>query len=430
MYREQKSIFQNIDWILAGLFLALVILGWLNIYAAVYNDEHNSILDISQKYGKQMLWIGGAMIIALSVLIIDANFFTAFPFPIYIFIILAQIAVIFFGTEVSGSKSWFRFGEFGLQPAEFAKFAACLALAKYLSGMEIRIRQFNVQLTAFSIVLLPAALIFLQKEAGSALVFVAFIFVLFREGVSGNILLGGFFSGLLLISALLVDKTMLLILLAVAALLIGFFVWMNSRNKKKARRLIFLIAGLYIVASGAVFGVDKAFSKLKPHQKNRINVFLGKEVDKDVKKKAGYNVNQSLIAIGSGGFAGKGYLQGTQTKYDFVPEQSTDFIFCTVGEEWGFLGSISILFLFLFMILRIIFIAERQRSSFSRIYGYGVASILFFHVTVNIGMTIGLAPVIGIPLPFFSYGGSSLWAFTILLFIFIKLDSNRLLILR
>ncbi|TAL58789.1 MAG: rod shape-determining protein RodA [Bacteroidetes bacterium] len=430
MSREQKNIFQNIDWIITGLFLLLVLLGWLNIYAAVYNDDHNNILDISQKYGKQMMWIAGALIIAIVVLIFDANFFTAFPYPIYIASVLSLIAVIFFGTEVSGSKSWFRFGDFGLQPAEFGKFAVCLALAKYMSAMNTRVEHFQTKVIAFSIVLFPALLIVLQKEAGTALVYTTFIFVLFREGFSGNILLGGFFTTLLLLSALLVNKTVLVILLALIAAVISFAIWVSSRNRKKAKRVIWAVFALLIIASGAVLGVDRAFSKMKPHQKTRINVFLGKEVSKDMKKKAGYNVNQSLIAIGSGGFSGKGFLQGTQTKYNFVPEQSTDFIFCTVGEEWGFLGSAFILFLFLALILRILFIAERQRSSFSRIYGYGVASILFFHVTVNVGMTIGLAPVIGIPLPFFSYGGSSLWAFTILLFIFIKLDSNRLLILR
>ena len=221
-------------------------------------------------------------------------------------------------------------------------------------------------------------------------------------------MLGGFFTALLLISALLVNKVVLVILLVLIAAVISVAIWVSSRNRKKAKNIILIVLGLLVLASGAVFGVDRVFSKMQPHQKVRINVFLGKDVDKDLKKKAGYNVNQSLIAIGSGGFSGKGFLQGTQTKYNFVPEQSTDFIFCTVGEEWGFLGSMFILILFLALILRIIFIAERQRSSFSRIYGYGVASILFFHVTVNVGMTIGLAPVIGIPLPFFSYGGSSL----------------------
>jgi rod shape determining protein RodA len=430
MSREQKNIFQNIDWVIAGLFLILMLLGWMNIYAAVYNDEHSNILDISQKYGKQLMWIGGALIIAIIVLIIDANFFTAFPYPIYIASCITLVAVIFFGTEISGSKSWFRFGDFGLQPAEFGKFTVGLALAKYMSSMDTRIARFQTKAIAFFIILFPALLIILQKETGTALVYTAFIFVMFREGFSGNIMLGGFFAALLLISALLVNKVVLVILLVVIAVVVSIAVWISSRNRKKAKNIILGVSGLLVMASVSVFGVDYAFSKMQAHQKVRINVFLGKDVDKDLKKKAGYNVNQSLIAIGSGGFAGKGFLQGTQTKYNFVPEQSTDFIFCTVGEEWGFIGSTFTLLLFLALILRIIFVSERQRSSFSRIYGYGVASILFFHLTVNVGMTIGLAPVIGIPLPFFSYGGSSLWAFTILLFIFIKLDSNRLLILR
>jgi rod shape determining protein RodA len=428
--REQKNIFQNIDWVMTGLFLVLLVLGWMNIYAAVYNEEHNSIFDISQKYGKQMIWIAGSIIIALVVLIIDANFFTAFPYPMYIISSIMLVAVIFFGREVSGSHSWFRFGDFGLQPAEFGKFAVGLALAKYMSGLNIQVADLKTKAIAFFIILFPAAVIVLEKETGTALVYIAFIFVLFREGFSGNFLLGGFFTILLLVSALLVNKVVLVIVLAIIAIAIGLFIWVSSRNKKKAKRGLLGVFAILVIASGAVFGVDKAFSKMKGHQKTRINVFLGKEVDPEMKKKAGYNINQSLIAIGSGGLTGKGYLQGTQTKYDFVPEQSTDFIFCTVGEEWGFVGCSIILALFLALILRIIFVAERQRSSFSRIYGYGVASILFFHITVNVGMTIGLAPVIGIPLPFFSYGGSSLWAFTILLFVFIKLDSNRLLILR
>lgn len=430
MLREQKNIFQNIDWALTGLFLILITLGWLNIYAAVYDEEHRSIFNISQKYGKQLLWVAGSVLIALAILTIDANFFTAFAYHIYIFSILLLIAVIFFGTEISGSKSWFRFGEFGLQPSEFGKFAVALALAKYLSALEVRIEKLQTKVITFLFFLIPILLIVLQKEAGTAVMYIAFIFVLFREGFSGNFLLGGFFTVLLLFLALLANKFVLTLLLAVIAIIVSVMIWMGSRNRKKARRKIFGVAALLLLASGLVFGVDYAFSKLKEHQKMRINIFLGKEVDKDVKKKAGYNINQSLIAIGSGGFSGKGFLQGTQTKYDFVPEQSTDFIFCTVGEEWGFLGSAFVLLLFLTLILRLIFIAERQRSVFSRIYGYGVACILFFHVSVNVGMTIGLAPVIGIPLPFFSYGGSSLWAFTILLFIFIKLDSNRLFILR
>ncbi|MEK6616337.1 MAG: rod shape-determining protein RodA, partial [Bacteroidota bacterium] len=393
MSREQKYIFQNIDWITTGLFLVLVLIGWVNIYAAVYNEEHTNIFDVSQKYGKQLLWIASALIIASIILIIDANFFTAFPFPIYSICCITLVAVIFFGREISGSHSWFRFGDFGLQPAEFGKFAVALALAKYMSAMNIRVDLLKTKLIAFAIIIFPAIIIVLEKEAGTALVYIAFIFVLFREGFSGNFLLGGFFTIIILLSALLVNKIMLVILLAVIAGISASVLWMSSRNKKRARRSVIGVVALMIAASAAVFGVDYAFSKMKPHQKNRINVFLGKEAGKDIKKKAGYNINQSLIAIGSGGFSGKGFLQGTQTKYEFVPEQSTDFIFCTVGEEWGFIGSAIVLFLFLALILRIIFVAERQRSAFSRIYGYGVASILFFHITVNVGMTIGLAPV-------------------------------------
>jgi rod shape determining protein RodA len=363
-------------------------------------------------------------------LIIDASFFTAFAYLIYALSILMLISVIFFGTEISGSKSWFRIKEFGIQPAEFGKFATCLALAKFLSGREVHVERLQTQVIAFAIILFPVGIIMLQKEAGTALVYVAFVFVLFREGLSGNLLLGGFFTAVLLMLALLVNKVVLVVVLVGIALVIAWVIWMMSRSRKKARKSIIVVFALLAAATSAVYGVDYIFEKLKPHQKARINVFLGKETDKDAKKKAGYNVNQSLIAIGSGGFLGKGYLQGTQTKYDFVPEQSTDFIFCTIGEEWGFIGSTVVLILFLALILRVIFVAERQRSVLSRIYGYGVASILFIHLTINVGMTVGLAPVIGIPLPFFSYGGSSLWGFTLLLFIFIKLDSQRLLVFR
>ncbi|MCS6955681.1 MAG: rod shape-determining protein RodA [Candidatus Calescibacterium sp.] len=430
MSREQKSIFENVDWILIGLYLVLVLLGWLNIYAAVYNEEHRNIWDISQKYGKQLLWIGGALLIAFSILIIAADFYSAFAFPIYGLSLLSLIAVAIFGTEIGGSRSWFRIGEFGIQPAEFAKFATAMALAKFLSNPEIRFTDLRTKIISFIIILLPALLIYLQKEAGTALIFAAFVFVLYREGLSGNILLGGLFVILLFFLALLVNKLLLFLALGILTLLLCGIIWFFSYNKKSAKRFIVLVITLYLCSGLFIYGVDYGFHQLKPHQQSRINIFLGKETDKDVKKKAGYNIHQSLVAIGSGGFLGKGYLQGTQTKYDFVPEQSTDFIFCTVGEEWGFVGSTIVLLLFLALMLRIIYVAERQRSVFSRIYGYGVASILFLHVAINVGMTIGLAPIIGIPLPFFSYGGSSLWGFTILLFIFIKMDSHRLLIFR
>ncbi len=418
--REQQGIFKNIDWVLVALYLLLVTMGWLNIYASVYNDEHQSITDFSQKYGKQLIWIASSIGLAIICLILDGKFYAAFSPIIYAISIFSLILVLFLGTEISGSKSWFRIGDFGIQPAEFAKFATNLMLAKYLSNISIKMTDLKTKIMSGIIIFLPIVLILVENETGCALVFIAFVFTLYREGLSGNYLLLGFLAALIFILTLIFGKTILFEIIAGISLLI-FFV------AKKNRQNILIIVAATIVSLGAVYSVDYAFEHLEPHQKKRINVFLGKEVDV---KKAGYNVNQSLIAIGSGGLTGKGYLKGTQTKYDFVPEQSTDFIFCTVGEEWGFVGTSTVILLLILLLIRIIFIAERQRSSFTRIYGYGVASIIFFHITVNVGMTIGLAPVIGIPLPFFSYGGSSLWSFTVLLFIFIKLDAYRLEILR
>lgn len=418
--KSSNSIFSNIDWPVVITYLALVIIGWCNIYAAVYNENHQSILDISQKYGKQMIWILTAFLIAMIILLIDANFYTVFAFPIYIFSCIMLILVLFIGTEVSGSKSWFRIGEVGIQPAEFAKFAVALALAKYLSKMNIKLSNLSTNFYSAALIIIPILLIVAEHETGVALVFLSFIFVLYREGLSGNILLLGAFLVLLFILALLVDKLILIGALAVIAIAV-------IATGRKNKELVWVSILAFAISAGAIYGTDVAFQKLEAHQKKRINVFLGKETDKT---KSGYNVNQAKIAIGSGGFSGKGFLQGTQTKFDFVPEQDTDFIFCTIGEEWGFIGSSVVVGLFIFLIIRIVLIAERQRSTFSRIYGYGVASIFFFHLTINIGMTIGLMPVIGIPLPFISYGGSSLWAFTVLLFIFVKFDSERLEILR
>ena len=419
--RNQGSIIQNIDRWLVIIFLLLVGMGWLSIYAAVYNDEHQSILDLSQNYGKQAIWICGAFLIAFSILIIDGKFFAAFSYPIYIVFILLLLVVLIVARDVKGAVSWIDIGSFKLQPSEFAKFATNMALAKYLSTLDIKMKDLKTKVISLLIIGLPAALILMQNDTGSAMVYAAFIFVLYREGLSGNILIFGFVAAVLFVLTLLVSKSILFIVIAAVGLVFYLFV------RKKRQNLLIIAAGA-LVASAIVFSVDYAFNKvLQEHQRTRINVLLGKEIDP---KGAGYNVNQSKIAIGSGGFLGKGFLQGTQTKFDFVPEQSTDFIFCTVGEEWGFLGSLIVLALFMLLLWRIIYVAERQRSQYSRIYGYGVACILFFHLMVNIGMTIGLAPVIGIPLPFFSYGGSSLWSFTILLFIFIKLDAYRLEILR
>lgn len=420
MVREEKSIFNNIDKITLSIYVLLVIIGWFNIYAAVYNDEHKSIFDLTQNYGKQMIFILSSFVIATAILIIDAKFFNAFSYPIYFLVILILVAVLLAGTEISGSKSWFQIGAFSIQPAEFAKFSTALALARYLGKLDTDFSLNKTKVIIGSILLLPALLIFFQNDTGSAIVFTAFILVLYREGLSGNILVIGVAVAIIFIMALLINKYIMVALVGVTFIILLMLIKRNLRNILKG-------TGLFIAAVAFIYSVDYAFDKmLEPYQKKRIDVLLGKETDL---KGAGYNVNQSKIAIGSGGLIGKGFLQGTQTKYNFVPEQSTDFIFCTIGEEWGFTGSIVVISLYIGLLIRLVNMAERQRSAFSRIYGYSVASIIFFHFVVNIGMTIGVLPVIGIPLPFLSYGGSSLWGFTVLLFIFIKQDANRLEIL-
>ncbi len=419
--RKQTSIFQNIDWLTVSLYLILMFIGWISIYAAVYNEEHSSIFDISQNYGRQLLWIGGALLIAIVVLIIDARFYEAFAYLLYGLMILFLIAALFLARDVKGAHAWIEIGAFKLQPAEFAKFATALALAKYLGQIEIKIERLQTKIISSLIIAIPASIILLQNDTGSALVFGSFIFVLYREGLSQNVLIIGFFAALLFVIALMVDKIILLEIIAGIAVMAVLLM-------RKTRKNILTISLLAIASAIVVMSVSYVYEKaLQPHQKQRIDVLLGKQTDL---KGAGYNVNQSLIAIGSGGITGKGFLQGTQTKFDFVPEQSTDFIFCTIGEEWGFIGSLILILLYLGLLYRILFIAERQKSAFTRVYAYGVASIIFFHVMVNIGMTIGLLPVIGIPLPFISYGGSSLWSFTILLFILIRLDSYRTFVLR
>ncbi len=421
MGRDNRNILQNIDWVLVGLFLVMVLFGWMNIYAAVFNDEHKSILDFSQNYGKQSIWIVCAFFIALMILVVDGKFYAAFSYAIYGVVMLLLLSTFAFARDVKGSYGWIDIGSYKLQPAEFAKFATNMALAKFLSTLDIRMQDLKTKLVSALIIGIPAVIILLQNDTGSALVFGAFILVLYREGLSGNFLLLGLIAAALFVLALLIKKTILFVMIGIIALV---FLWMVRRT----RRNIIIIASGALLAISIVFSVDYFYNHvLQEHQRTRIDVLLGKEIDL---KGAGYNVNQSKIAIGSGGFFGKGFLQGTQTKYDFVPEQSTDFIFCTVGEEWGFLGSLLVIGLFVALLSRIIYVAERQRSAYSRIYGYGVACILFIHLLINIGMTIGLAPVIGIPLPFFSYGGSSLWSFTILLFIFIRLDAYRFQILR
>ncbi|MFT4526541.1 MAG: rod shape determining protein RodA [Granulosicoccus sp.] len=419
---RRHGIFSNVDGITVILYLLLMLLGWVNIYAAVYNEEHQSILDITQRYGKQLIWIGLSLFVALVIMLFDGKFFTTFAIPIYVINILLLVLVLGLAREVAGARSWFEIGSFKFQPAEFAKAATALALARYLSMPNTRLETLKTKLMAGVIIGIPAVLILLQNDTGSMLVFAAFALVLYREGLSGNFLLLGLAVVILFILSLLFEPFTLLLVFGTIAV-ISFIV-----IKKKSVKLGFGIAGILVVIMGVVGSVDYVVNEvLEPHQRIRINVLLGLESDI---KGAGYNVHQSKIAIGSGGFTGKGFLKGTQTKFDFVPEQSTDFIFCTVGEEWGFLGSAFVIILFALLMGRVLYISERQRSHFSRIYGYCVASILFFHFAVNVGMTIGLMPVIGIPLPFFSYGGSSLLGFTILLVVFIRLDGYRLELLR
>jgi len=418
--RETKNIFQNIDRATVIIYLVLVFFGWINIYAAVYNEEHKSIFDLSQSYGKQLLWIITALFLCIIILAIDGKFFSALAYPIYGFAILTLIAVMFIGVEINASKSWFQIGEFRIQPAEFAKFTTALAISKYLSHINTNIKELRTKIIVGALILLPVLIIFLQNDTGSALVYFSLIFVLYREGLSGNWLIIGLAVTVLFVLTLMINEYILMGSLTIVFAAFFYFI-------RKKRKEILLLLGLYLGTLAFVFTVDYIYDNvLQRHQKERIDVLLGNDVDL---KGAGYNLHQSKIAIGSGGFWGKGFLNGTQTKFNFVPEQSTDFIFCTIGEEWGFVGSTIIIALFVILLLRLIKMAERQRSVFSRIYGYSVASIIFFHVLVNIGMTIGLVPVIGIPLPFFSYGGSSLWSFTILLFIFIKLDAYRLQLL-
>ena len=431
--RHQNAYLSGIDRWTVLIYALLVIMGWLNVYAAVYNDQHAQIFDLSQKYGKQMVWILGAVLIAFLILIIDPHFYTSFAYPVYFLLLIANILVVVAGKEIKGSRSWFRWGDIGLQPAEFIKFATGLALAKFLSNQILTesknatglFAKFWIQRNTWMAILIfsiPLLLIkVFQNETGLALVLLANVIVLYREGLNVNYII--FIMSVTVLFVLSLTLNPYYISATLALLFILFLLFIQRNFKNLLRWLMLLLFSMVLV-----FGSNQLYNRLLPHQRTRIDVLLGRgNVNL---KKEGYNVHQAKIAIGSGGLIGKGYLQGTQTKYHFVPEQETDFIFCTVGEEWGFVGSFVVLSLHFILILRIITLAERQRSDFSRIYGYGVASVLFFHVAVNIGMAIGLLPVIGIPLPFFSYGGSSLWAFTVLLFIFIKLDASRLLILR
>ncbi len=473
--KRRINVWSNIDWLTVVLYLFLVFLGWINIYSAVYNEEHQSIFDFSQRYGKQMIWIVAAFVIAILITIIDSNFYSFFAYFLHFVILFLLVVVTLFGTEIHGSRAWLEFGNVRFQPAEFAKITTALALARYLSSHNVSMNRLKTYLWLGAIILVPMAIILLQNDAGSALVFVAFVLVLYRQGLPLGVLLFGVYVVALFILALILEKLFVIFGTVALALIVLWvlnkrfrYVWVAAVIMLASGGLFygakqlfdlnipiyFMILGalvfssiFYIILSywykvprvmilllllfgsiGLTYSVDHVFNNfLETHQQKRINQLLGLESDP---LGAGYNVNQSKIAIGSGRLTGKGFLNGTQTKFDFVPEQSTDFIFCTIGEEWGFVGSLVLISLFIMLLLRLLFLAERQRSIFSRIYGYGLISVLLFHFAINIGMTIGLVPVIGIPLPFISYGGSSLWAFTIMLFIFLRLDVSRLKVLR
>ena len=468
--KRNVNIITNIDKLTILIYLLMVIAGWFNIYSAVYDEEHTRIFDFSQRYGKQFVWIIAAIIIAILILVIDSRFYYFFAYFIYGGTIFLLILLLFFGKEINGAKSWFDIGSLNLQPSEFAKVATALALSYYLGSRKRDLTDINSFLAATGIILLPVLLIVLQPDLGTTVVFLSLFIVMFREGMSPYVFIIGILFIVLFFLSLLINNTVLSISLILTA---AFVAWIMTRRTSltlaglgiivAAGILLYLVNHLFlkvmaphfiilaaVLLSGIAYGIYFFYrrvrgviviylflvgsllfvnfvgfamnSVLKPHQQERVEIMLGVKSDP---QGTGYNVNQSMISIGSGGFTGKGYLQGTQTKFKFVPAQSTDFIFCTVGEEWGFIGSFVITGLYILLLLRLIYLAERQRSDFSRIYGYCVASILFIHFIINIGMTIGLVPVIGIPLPFFSYGGSSLWGFTILLFIFLRLDASR-----
>lgn len=421
---NRNRIIGRLDWVTMLIYFTLVLIGWFSIFSAKYNELHPSIFDFSMEYGKQLIWIGIALLAGFIILLIDAKFFNAFSLWIYFFFLASLVAVLVYGKATKGAMSWIEFGPVKFQPSEFAKMGTALALAGYLGRLDVDLRKRKEQIVSFALILVPMALVLLQNDTGSAIVFVSFIFVLYREGMPGAgwLMVIGVVAALLFIFTLVWSQKVMYFILGSLLLLTLLYLLLNK--KRDAIVPVILVFGM---GFGMVFSVDYAFNHvLQEHQRNRVLVLLGQLDDP---KGVGYNVYQSKIAIGSGGFSGKGFLQGTQTKYDFVPEQHTDFIFCTIGEEGGFLGTAAVVILYVALLLRIIMLAERQRSTFSRVYGYGIAGIFFVHVAINIGMTIGLMPVIGIPLPFLSYGGSSMLAFTIMLAIFVKQDANRLNIL-
>lgn len=430
MERERigRNLFNQIDWITVGLYFLMVTIGWVNIYAAIYDPDpltQKGIFDLTSNSGKQFLWIMLSMILIFFILFIDFRFYDTFAYVIYGATIVLLIAVLAFGTEIYGSKSWFKIGNFSIQPAEFAKVGAALAVARFLGRNNRKTEKLTDYIVPFIFIAIPALLINKQGDTGSALVFSSFLLVFYREGFPQNLIIVGICAvTLFVLTLILQEKYFIELLIGIVAL--GFlFIFLG---KKKWQRIL-LITLFTFSSISIVLSVKFLVSKLEPHQRERVNItaklLSNTELTKEEKRGIAYQTEQSKIAISAGGFSGKGFLEGTQTKFDYVPKQSTDFIFCTIGEEHGWLGSLLMIGIFIIFLNRLILLSERQKARFSRIYGYSVVAIMLFHFTINIGMTIGIFPVIGIPLPFFSYGGSSLWAFTILLFVMIKLDAHR-----
>ena len=422
MRKRKSNIFKGVDWPTIIMYLLFVFLGWLSIYAATFSETEYELFDLNAKYGKQMIWILLSFVLIIFILAIDKKFYEQFSGIFYLASVLSLVGLFIFGNNINGATSWYTFGSFGIQPSEFAKAATALAIANYLNERNQDLRKLPNQLKAFGIIFLPALLITLQPDPGSALVYGSLILVLYQFGLPLYYLVIGFLALVLFVITLYFGFLTTLIIASVA--ISGFLGYLVYKNKKYLRHnwlrfvIIYFFTGIFIVS------VDYVFNNVfEQRHRDRFNILLGKDVDD---QGIGYNTAQSVITIGSGGLNGKGFLQGDRTQGDFVPEQQTDYIFSTVGEEWGFIGSSFVIILFVVFLIRLLLIADRQKSIFSKVFSYATVAIFFFHFTINIGMVIGLLPTIGIPLPFFSYGGSSLWGFTVLLFILIRLDADRI----
>ena len=420
MRQERTNIFYGVDWFIVLIYALLVGFGWMNIYAASFSEEHSAIFDLSIEYGKQLLWIILSIPIIIFTLFISGKFYERFASIFYLVCILSLLGLFVFGSEINGAKSWYRFGPVGLQPSEFAKAFTALAIAKLLSDRKYNLGLIKNQIKAFIIIFLPATLIAIH-DAGSALIYLSFFFVLNREGLTLIYTVLGVVATILFLFTILWGvKLMLIIVLTVISLYVIYNVY---KDKRFFRFNWVKIMAMYVFASLFTFSVDYAYNNvIQPHQKDRFEVLLGLTDDT---RNIGYNTDQAIQTISSGGGFGKGYLNGDRTQGKFVPAQETDYIFSRVGEEWGFAGTSIVIILYMILLFRIISRSEQHTNKFGRIYGYGVASVLFFHLLINVGMVIGLLPTVGIPLPFFSYGGSSLWGFTLLLFIFVKLDAGK-----